>query len=147
MKLALFSLFGISLLLQGTACDGGFEVSGGGSTHVEPKQLTAGESATLSITLSKWGGNEDASESFTDVVLHYRLDDEPVYLTKRAVMTLDEGRRATFETIVPLPPSSGGRSLLYYFEYDFDGHANSRGSSSEPLEVNVEAPATRPTGK
>jgi hypothetical protein len=48
---------------------------GGGTVHLPPKNVLAGQPTTLTMTFSVWGsGSGDLSKRYTNVTCQYRID-------------------------------------------------------------------------
>ena len=108
---------------------------GGGSVHHPPDHIVAGQPTTLKLSFSVWGsGSGDLAKRYTKILCHYRKSGEGEFQSVPARITSSDQKRMTVEFIVPPQGASPtSASLEYYFDFLFDGHANSRRHEVVPI--------------
>ena len=111
---------------------GCMEIGGGGSVHIPPASVTAGQPVTLELELTAVGG---ANGRFANVRCIYWTDGG----TGARSLLMDEVGPTELGTkfSVKLPPSEKAGWVRYYFRFDFDGQSKDRGSVQQPFEIVV----------
>jgi hypothetical protein len=110
-----------------TSCrPSGFEIGGGGSTHIPPGRLVQCEPTTLELELSVWGeGSGAMSKRWKAVRCHYRITGEAQYTAIDMTIEEETKNKILFACTIPPQPNAGS-TLEYYFDMMLDGHYNKR---------------------
>ena len=130
-----FSLFSLGF----TGCAGG-----GGTAHVPPKRIVAGQPTQLTLEVNVWGaGLGKMTSRYRNVTCHYRLlgekdyHDLPMTPGKEFTSKPPSNMQGTFQCILPTFPKTA-KAVEYYFDFNFDKFQQSR----PPVTIPIESPAS-----
>jgi hypothetical protein len=104
----------------GVSCAGG-----GGSLHVPPDVIYAGESTKLilKLTTGEFGKSVTIIKRYRNVLCHYRIKGEDGFITLPFVPVKKEGKWQVYECTLP-PFKTPGIEVEYYIDMLFDGVYN-----------------------
>jgi len=129
-----FSLFSLGF----TGCAGG-----GGTAHVPPKQIIAGQTTLLTLEVNVWGaGWGKMTSRYRNVTCHYRLVGEPDYRNlpmvpgKEFTSKPPSNREGTFLCTLPAFPKTA-KAVEYYFDFTFDKLQQSRPPVTVPIGIKL----------
>ncbi|MFH1024219.1 MAG: hypothetical protein V1809_12635 [Planctomycetota bacterium] len=108
-----------------------WEDGGGGTTHLPPKVIYAGQPTTLELRTSVWGYERTTIENrFAEMHCHYRLSGEAKYIEAPFVFLRKEKGEGVYTCTLP-PFTKVGGKVEYYIDMKFDGVYSQRGTEAE----------------
>jgi hypothetical protein len=117
---------------------------GGGTAHVPPKHIIAGQPTPLTLEVSVWGaGWGKMTSRYRNVTCHYRLLGEqgyhnlPMMPEKEFTSKPPSNREGTFRCTLPVFPKTA-KAVEYYFDFTFDKFQQAR----PPVTIPIESPAS-----
>jgi hypothetical protein len=136
VKLKWRFIFGVSLLsIALVGCAGG----GGGTAHVPPKQIIAGQPTPLTLEVSVWGaGWGKMTSRYRNVTCHYRLLAEqeyhnlPMMPEKEFTSKPPFNKEGSFQCTLPALPKTA-KVVEYYFDFTFDKFRQARPPVTVPI--------------
>jgi hypothetical protein len=115
----------------------GFEIGGGGSTHIPPSVITYGKATDIKLELSVWGeGSGKMSERWKAVRLHYKTDRDTQLYSIPMHLDKEEAKRIYFSCRIPPILDPNAQSITYYFDMIFDGQYNKQDEGPVPIHRN-----------
>lgn len=107
---------------------------GGGSIHIPPKSIHAGQATVLELKLSTWGyGFGKIVKRYTDVLCHYRLSGQTNFTSAVFVPVREEDNSQVYSCNLPVFTNIG-QQVEYFIDMKFDGVYNQRALVSVKIE-------------